>query len=71
MLDVIQMLLSGVRLGIYLLHSGEIQVLNSDARCGFQMLLSVLDSESICCIQANFRCLIQMLDVDSDAAFRC
>ena len=31
----IQTLLSGARLGIYLRHSGEIQVLSSDARCGF------------------------------------
>ena len=51
--------------------SGEFQMLNSDARCGFRCYIQVLDSESMCCVQVKFRCSIQMLDVNSDAKFRC
>ena len=60
----------GARLGIYLLHSGEIQVLNSDAKFGF----SVSDSNR-CGFRGYFQALdsgeFHMLNSDARCGFRC
>ena len=73
------MLLSGARLGICLLHSGEIKVVNSDARCGFRVYFQVLQSGEFQMLNSDaiwgFRCYIQVLDSESICCvlvkFRC
>ena len=71
---------SGARLGIYLLRSGRMQVLNSDARCGFsnatfgvRLEIYLLHTGEIQVSNSEARCGFSVSDfkqVDSDATFR-